>query len=396
MRPTIAKIYLENLRHNLKTIRTKIKSPAKMCVAIKADAYGHGAVQCAKVALECGVDYFAVSIINEGIQLREAGIKCPILVLSLCSPDEMDALVENDLTPLVFDEEYITGIAVSCLRLGKKDFPVHLAVDTGMGRIGCLPEESAFYAKMIEDTKVLQLGGMCTHFAVGDSLDADDIEYTKMQFERFLFATEQVKKLGIDPGIRHCANSALTLNNPEMHLDMCRPGIICYGYYPGDLTCEYFSKKDEAGAAIEAVIANNSYAPEFVIVKEQVVATLASAYILHLDELKRNLEKNDSKKVNQELKKIEPYKKSEELKDFFEKSKNQTSAHNPLTDYTVLDVDGMSVECKTGLISGMKNAVRHVMQLQNEVERLTEENERLKKQSKIHSKNHSHSNGWER
>ncbi len=216
-----------------------------MCVAIKADAYGHGAVQCAKVALECGVDYFAVSIINEGIQLREAGIKCPILVLSLCSPDEMDSLVEHDLTPLVFDEEYITGIAVSCLRLGKKDFPVHLAVDTGMGRIGCLPEESAYYAKMIEDTKVLKLGGMCTHFSVADSLDADDIEYTKHQFERFLFATEQVKKLGIDPGIRHCANSALTLNNPEMHLDMCRPGIICYGYYPGDLTKEYFESKNE-------------------------------------------------------------------------------------------------------------------------------------------------------
>ena len=245
MRPTIAKIYLENLRYNLKTIRSKIQKPSKMCVAIKADAYGHGAVQCAKVALECGADCFAVSIINEGLQLREAGIKCPILVLSLCSPDEMDLLVKNDLTPLVFDEEYITGIAVSCLRLGKNDFPVHLAVDTGMGRIGCLPEESAFFAKMIEDTKVLKLGGMCTHFAVGDSLDADDIEYTKMQFERFIFATEQVKKLGISPGIRHCANSALTLNNPEMHLDMCRPGIICYGYYPGDLTKAYFSKKGE-------------------------------------------------------------------------------------------------------------------------------------------------------
>ena len=245
MRPTIARIYLENLRHNLTVIRSKIQKPAKMCVAIKADAYGHGAVQCAKVALECGVDYFAVSIINEGIQLREAGIACPILVLSLCSPDEMDSLVEHDLTPLVFDEEYITGIAVSCLRLGKKEFPVHLAVDTGMGRIGCLPEEAAFYAKMIEDTKVLKLGGMCTHFSVADSLDADDIEYSKTQFERFLFATEQVKKLGIDPGIRHCANSALTLNNPEMHLDMCRPGIICYGYYPGDLTKEYFAQKNE-------------------------------------------------------------------------------------------------------------------------------------------------------
>ncbi len=245
MRPTIARIYLDNLRHNLNLIRSKIKKPSKICVAIKADAYGHGAVQCAKVALECGVDYFAVSIINEGIQLREAGIKCPILVLSLCSPDEMDSLVEHNLTPLVFDEEYITGIAVSCLRMGKKDFPVHLAVDTGMGRIGCLPEESAFYAKMIEDTKVLKLGGMCTHFSVADSIDADDIEYTKHQFERFLFATEQVKKLGIEPGIRHCANSALTLNNPEMHLDMCRPGIICYGYYPGDLTKEYFEKKGE-------------------------------------------------------------------------------------------------------------------------------------------------------
>lgn len=245
MRPTTARIYLENLRHNLTLIRSKIKSPARMCIAIKADAYGHGAVQCAKVALERGADCFAVSIISEGIQLREAGIECPILVLSLCSPDEMDLLVEHDLTPLVFDEEYITGIAVSCLRSGKKGFPVHLAVDTGMGRIGCLPEEAPFFAKMIADTKVLSLGGMCTHFSVADSLDADDIEYSRTQFERFLFATEQVRKLGIDPGIRHCANSALTLNNPEMHLDMCRPGIICYGYYPGDLTKEYFERKGE-------------------------------------------------------------------------------------------------------------------------------------------------------
>lgn len=245
MRPTIAKIYMDNLHHNLKVIRSKIQKNAKMCVAIKADAYGHGAVQCAKAALECGADYFAVAAISEGIQLREAGIKSPILVLSLCSPDEMEDLVQNDLTPLVFDEEYITGIAVSCLKLGKKDFPVHLAVDTGMGRIGCLPEEAAFYAKMIQDTKVLKLGGMCTHFSVADSLDADDIEYSKMQFERFMFACNQVKKLGIDPGIRHCANSALTLNNPEMHLDMCRPGIICYGYYPGDLTRDYFSARGE-------------------------------------------------------------------------------------------------------------------------------------------------------
>lgn len=246
MRPTFAKIYLENFRHNIKTIRSRMSPEAKMCIAVKADAYGHGAVRIAQEALKCGVDFLAVAAISEGIELRQAGIEAPILVLSLCSPEEMDEIVQFDLTPLVFDEEYITGIAVSCLKAGKKNFPVHLAVDTGMGRVGCLPEEAAFYAKMIVDTKVLKLGGMMTHFSVADSTDPDDIEYTKNQFEKFVHATTTVKSLGIDPGIRHCANSALTLNNPEMHLDMCRPGIICYGYYPShDLDKKYFEAKEE-------------------------------------------------------------------------------------------------------------------------------------------------------
>lgn len=215
-----------------------------MCVAVKADAYGHGAVRCAKEAVDCGVEYLAVAAISEGIELRENNIKVPILVLSLCNPEEMDDMVKYNLTPLVFDEEYITAVSVSCLRMGKKDYPVHLAVDTGMGRIGCLPEEAAFYAKMITDTKVLKLGGMCTHFSVADSIAPDDIEYTKLQFEKFTYATESVRKVGIDPGIRHCSNSALTLNIPEMHLDMCRPGIIVYGYYPGDLDRKYFEEKE--------------------------------------------------------------------------------------------------------------------------------------------------------
>ena len=120
----------------------------------------------------------------------------------------------------------------------------------------------------------------------------------------------------------------------------------------------------EAADAIKAVNAQYGYAPEFLSVGKQVGAVIASV---------------DKITHNRDLSTVQ-----------------ENPAHNPLTDYTVLDVDGMSVECKTGLISGMKNAVRHVMQLQNEVERLTEENERLKNQSKIHSKNHSHSNGWDR
>lgn len=248
MRPTFARIYLDNLRHNIKTIRSRISNNAKMCVAIKADAYGHGAVRCARVAVECGVEYLAVAAVSEGIELRENGINVPILVLSLCSRDEVDQVVENKLTPLVFDEEYIGYFADSARKFNAKDFSVHLALDTGMGRIGCLVEEAVDFAAKINDTGILKLGGMCTHFSVADSTDPDDIEYTKLQFQKFVKATEDVKNAGIDPGIRHCANSALTLNNPEMHLDMCRPGIIVYGYYPGDLNREYF---DSVGSSVE-------------------------------------------------------------------------------------------------------------------------------------------------
>jgi len=234
MKPTIAKIYLKNLEHNLKFIRSKINPNSKMCVAVKADAYGHGAVRCAQTAVECGVDFLAVARVSEGIELRNAGIEIPILILSLCDLSEMEDLVKFNITPLVFDEEYICEIEKVVKNLGKTDYPVHLAVDTGMGRIGCLPEDSVKFAKVIDSSKYLKLEGMCTHFATADSYEKEDIDYTNLQFERFLFATESVKNAGINPGIRHCANSALTLNRPETHLDMCRPGIIVYGYYPGD------------------------------------------------------------------------------------------------------------------------------------------------------------------
>lgn len=235
MKPTIAKIYIENLRHNLKFIRSKISSNAKMCVAVKADAYGHGAVSCAKEAVNCGADFLAVARVSEGIELRNAGISVPILILSLCDLSEMDDLVKFNITPLVFDEEYILDIAKAVEKAGKENYSVHLAVDTGMGRIGCLPEDAVKFAKIIDFSKYLKLEGMCTHFATSDSYTQSDVDYTNLQFEKFIFATESVKKAGINPGIRHCANSALTLERPEIHLDMCRPGIIVYGYYPGDL-----------------------------------------------------------------------------------------------------------------------------------------------------------------
>lgn len=131
-------------------------------------------------------------------------------------------------------------------RLGAKNFSVHLAVDTGMGRIGCYPDEAGEAAQIVADTGVLSLGGVCTHFSAADSALPDDIDYTRRQYDRFLQAVENIRKRGLDTGIRHCANSAVTLCHPEMHLDMCRPGIIVYGYYPGQMNRSYFEARGES------------------------------------------------------------------------------------------------------------------------------------------------------
>jgi alanine racemase len=243
MRQTIAKIYMSNLQHNLQEIKSHISLNTKLCIAVKADAYGHGAVACAKQAVGCGADYLAVATVSEGVELRQNGISLPILVLSLCTPEEMSELVAAGLTPLVFDSEYISLVADAVKKAGLEKFSVHIAVDTGMGRIGCLPEDAAKIAQHIVDTKVLYTGGMCTHFAVADSSKPDDRAYTAIQFSRFMTAVANVQAAGIDPGIRHCANSAALLDHPEMQLDMVRAGIIVYGYYPGDLDEAYFIRK---------------------------------------------------------------------------------------------------------------------------------------------------------
>ena len=185
MRATRALIHLDNLRENITQIRERVSPQVKMCIAVKADAYGHGAVECARVAEECGADFLAIATVDEGIELRKAGIKTPLLMLSLCAPEEVKSAVENDITPLVFDEEYASYFNDACRSLGRKNYAVHLAVDTGMGRIGCLPEEASSVAKKITDFDFLTLGGMCTHFAVSDSLQKEDIEYTQKQFNLF-------------------------------------------------------------------------------------------------------------------------------------------------------------------------------------------------------------------
>ena len=243
-RCTKAVLYQDNLRYNLKNIKKYIGNNVKMCVAVKADAYGHNAVLTAKIAQECSVEYLAVATVEEGIELRNNGITAKILLLSLCTNEEMSDLIKNKIIPLVYSFEHIGMLKKACTTLQQQKYPVFLAIDTGMGRIGCLPKDAGKEASFIEENEILKLEGMCTHFSVSDSQKKENIEYTEKQFEAFKLAIENVKKSGINPGVCSCANSAALLCNPKMHLDMVRPGIITYGYYPDKDVKEFINSRN--------------------------------------------------------------------------------------------------------------------------------------------------------
>lgn len=242
MRATCVKIHLENLKNNIHQIQSILNKNTKICVPVKANAYGHGIIEIAKSVVSSGVDYLAVATVNEGIQLRESGIKCPILILSIPFIEEIPELVKQNLIPLVYEKEFIDTLDTAASKFHKK-LEVHLKIDTGMGRIGCKPEDALDMAKLIDLKKNLELTGVCTHLAVSDSFSREDIEYTNKQISLFVTVTEDMKKQGINPGIRHCSASGGTLFYPDAHFDMVRPGLIVYGYFPTPDSKEKMNKK---------------------------------------------------------------------------------------------------------------------------------------------------------
>ena len=247
-RCTKAIIYKDNLEYNIKQILKVLAPGTKLCIAVKADSYGHNALLTSQIAEKLGVEYLAIATVDEGIELRKGGIKANLLLLSLAIPQEFNEIFEYKITPLVFGKEYINLISDTANKYFKQDetFNVQLAVDTGMGRIGCYPEEAGEEALIIEQSDHLVLSGMCTHFAVSDSLNKKNQEFTQEQYTAFRNAVNFVKDKGIDPGICSCAASAAILNNPDMHFNMVRSGIITYGYYPDEITKDYLKsiKKD--------------------------------------------------------------------------------------------------------------------------------------------------------
>jgi alanine racemase len=228
-RDTWAEISMDAIRHNTEEFKKYIGECVGLMAVVKADGYGHGAVPVARAAREAGADSLAVAILDEAIELREAGITQPILVLGYTPTRSIRQAIIAGVDITVFSEDVLEEIIFQSEEL-QKTTAIHLKVDTGMTRIGVQTREEALTlaAKAVE-SKFVFLKGIFTHFANADS---EDPSYTLQQFERFRSITSFLTNNGISIPLKHCCNTAGTMNFPEMHLDMVRVGIGLYGLYP--------------------------------------------------------------------------------------------------------------------------------------------------------------------
>lgn len=229
IRSAYAEINLDNLAHNIKEVRRITSKGAQVMAVIKADGYGHGATKIAQTLLDNGADRLAVAVLDEGIELRKAGIKAPIFILGYTQPERAEDVVKYDIEQAVYSLEAADALSKAAVKQNKTA-QVHIKIDTGMGRIGLQADDEAVQIiKNIYSLQNLKIKGIFTHFAAADEVDKT---YTQMQFNRFMWICSELEKLGIAIDIRHCANSAAIIDIPDMHLDMVRAGIMLYGLAP--------------------------------------------------------------------------------------------------------------------------------------------------------------------
>jgi alanine racemase len=225
VRPTRALIDTAALAHNLGEVR-RIAGPGKQVLGVvKADAYGHGARVVGPALQGAGIDWLGVALVEEGAELRAAGVTLPILVLDGAYGDRYDLLFEQRLTPVVYRREQLEGLAAAARRHGTTA-EAHLKVDTGMGRLGVLPDEVATIAAAARELGVA-FTGLCTHFA---NADLGDAAFARLQIDRFEAALAILRASGQTPSLLHLANSAATLEIPDGHGTLLRPGLMLYGH----------------------------------------------------------------------------------------------------------------------------------------------------------------------
>lgn len=286
---TWAEISLNAIEHNYNIIRNKVADDTKVCCVIKADGYGHGAVELSQIYEKLGADFFAVSNIDEGIEIRKSGSKLPIVILGYTPVSEAENLAEYDISQAVFSLEYAKELSEKCV---EEDCicKMHIKVDSGMSRIGFMCQEFPRDEYSIEEIceacclPNLEVEGLFTHFCVSDE-DAEGREFTNKQYENFIHVRDSLKNRGVDISVVHCSNSGAIEDYPETCCDMVRAGIILYGLAPSskladrlDLvpamtlkTVVAFVKEVQKGATI-------SYGRTFTADRKMKIATVPIGY----------------------------------------------------------------------------------------------------------------------
>ena len=228
---TRAEIDLTALAHNYRELRRLAAPSAKMMAVVKADGYGHGAVRVSQIALENGADWLAVARIDEVTQLREGGIEAPLLLFGICFPEYITYLVENSVRASVSTLASAKRLSEKAGLLGVR-LKIHIKVDTGMGRLGVATEEVTRTVQSVLNIAALphlEVEGLYTHFASADSADKSS---ANMQLTLFKELLAELDRHHFEVPLRHAANSAATIELPESHLDLVRPGIAQYGLWP--------------------------------------------------------------------------------------------------------------------------------------------------------------------
>lgn len=276
-----AEINLDAVAHNVQIAKSNLDSHTKLCAVVKADAYGHGAVAVAREAEKNGADFLAVALLQEGLELREAGIRLPILVLGSLQPGAANVVVQFDISHAVFDEERLYALNEAAVKLNKKA-RIHIAIDTGMHRIGVHVRDAGEFAAKAAALPGIEIEGVFSHFATAD---ADDKAYAAHQFERFQEALKLIREKGIRVPLAHIANSAALTELREYQMDMVRQGITLYGLHPAHMSDCYkdfepvmtvkstvsFVKSLPAGATI-------GYGRTYTLSRPSVIATVPVGY----------------------------------------------------------------------------------------------------------------------
>lgn len=282
LRPAFLEINLDNIRHNYKKIRGHIGKNTEIMAVIKANAYGHGSVSIARELEEVGVNIFAVSILSEAIELRNAGIRSKILVLNYTPKSQFIRLLEQNISQSIYSYRDAKDLSDLAIKEGKEAH-IHIKIDTGMNRLGFLVEdESIGEIEKISRLEGIRIEGIFTHFACSDEKNKD---FSIGQFKKFKWIVDELEKKEVHIPKKHVSNSGAVLDMPDYNLDIIRPGLILYGYYPS----EYVSKNLDLrpAMALKAKISHIkiikegqgiSYGQKYITEKETKVATIPIGY----------------------------------------------------------------------------------------------------------------------